>query len=121
MTQVRVQRFVRSFSVSSATPLSVHERPLKRYSVFASSAGAAANGAALVSTRSRAGTAVLGLPPSSASAHASVAATPGCQRTDRGPGSTPPFGTVSATGRVAMVFVTAPLRSHTATVFAKSE
>ena len=120
ITQVRVHLLVRSFSVSRATPRVVQAMPPKRYSVLASSVGGAVNGAALVSTRSRAGTTIFGLPPSSASAQVSVAGAPGCQRTARGPTWTPPLGTVSATGSVAMVLAMAPARSHTAMARAKS-
>ena len=85
-------------------PASVQARPLKRYSVFTNSAGSPLNGAASVLTRSRNGTVVLGSPPSSASAHASVAGSSGCQRKPRGPGSTPPLGTSSAIGSVGDAF-----------------
>ncbi len=104
----------------SITPASVQAGAAARHSVFATSVGAAVNGAASVISLSRCGTVAFGSPPSSASTHAIVAGTFGCQRHERGPGSTPPFGTVSATGRSAIVFTTPPLRSHTSTAVGKS-
>src|SRR5688572_7857663 len=119
MTQVRVQRRVRSFSVNRIAPPSVHDAPPYRYSVRAISEGAATNGALIVITLSRCGTLALGSPLSSASAHTTVAGARGCHWKLRGPGKTPPFGTLSATGNCATTFTGVPLRSHTSTLAAK--
>jgi hypothetical protein len=78
ITQVRVHRRARSFSVNSTAPASVHETLPTRYSVRASSDGAAVNGALIASTLSRCGTLTLGSPLSSASAHTTVAGASGC-------------------------------------------
>ena len=119
ITQVRVHRRARSFSVNSTAPPSVHETLPTRYSVRAISDGAAVNGALIVITLSRCGTLFLGSPLSSASAHTTVAGASGCHWKLRGPGITPPFGTLSATGSCAICFTGAPWRSHTSMLAAK--
>ena len=119
ITQVRVQRRARSFSVNSTAPPSVHDTLPTRYSVRAISDGAAVNGALIVITLSRCGTLVFGSPLSSASAHTTVAGASGCHWKLRGPGITPPFGTLSATGSCAICFTGAPWRSHTSMLAAK--
>src|SRR5688572_23424607 len=119
ITQVRVQRRARSFSVNSTAPPSVHDTLPTRYSVRESSVGAAENGALIVTILSRCGTLVLGSPLSSASAHTIVAGASGCHWKLRGPGITPPFGTLSATGSCAICFTAAPWRSQISTFAAK--
>ena len=116
---MRVHRRARSFSVNSTAPPSVHETLPTRYSVRASSDGAAVNGALIATTLSRCGTLVFGSPLSSASAQTTVAGASACHWKLRGPGITPPLGTLSATGNCATCFTDAPCRSHTSTLAAK--
>ena len=69
---------------------------------------------------SRKGTRARGLPPSSASAQTSVAGSVGFHSYARGPGSTPPIGTTSASGRLAIARTVSPRRFHTSTSRGKS-
>ena len=118
MSHVRVTRVARSDSVSRATPFSVHETFVNRNAVLANSAGAPAKVAASDMTLSRAGTVFLGSPSSSASTHSNVAGTVGFQRCDRGPVTTPPIGTPSASGCSPSVRTRSPLRLQISRSFA---
>src|SRR4030095_7126339 len=84
ITQVRVQRRARSFSVNSTAPALVHEMLPTRYSVRVISVGAAVNGALKVMILSRCGTLFFGSPLSSASDQNTVAVASGCHWKPRG-------------------------------------
>ena len=119
MRNVLRQCRLSSYSWSSATPCcSLHSIPSNLCAVRAISTGIAVNGALTIITLSRAGTLVFQFPPSSASAHTTVAGSVGRHSWSRGPVGTPWIGTCSVTGSFASG-VTFPERSHTSTSCAK--